>query len=83
MLAAQVYLLATWEVLRRRVKEMAEDDRGTIYAEVLWATAGIVAAIGIATILYVKFKASAEAVPTNAPGISGSGGAPVTSPAGP
>ncbi len=81
MLATQVFLLTRWAAIREHMKDVAKGDRGSVYAEVLWATTGIVAAIAIATVLYVKFKASAKAVPTDAPGISG--GVPVTSLAGP
>ena len=82
-LIAQVYLISTWTRAKARIEAMADDDRGQVYAEFLYVALGVAAVIAIATILYLKFKSSAEAVPTNAPGIPGTdGNVPVTSPAG-
>jgi hypothetical protein len=81
MLALQVYAITAWARTRRRLDAMAHDDRGQVYAEFLWVALGVAAVIAIATLLYVKFRASAESIPTNAPGIPGSGGnPPITSP---
>jgi hypothetical protein len=81
MLALQVYAISVWAHARRRLEAFEHDDRGQAYAEFLWVALGVAAVIAIGTILFIKFRASAEAIPTNAPGIPGSGGnPPVTSP---
>jgi hypothetical protein len=81
MLALQIHLMTAWAAVCRRLDDMAEDDRGSTYAEFLWVALGVAAVIAISTVLYVKFKASADAIPTNAPGIPNSGGnPPITSP---
>jgi hypothetical protein len=81
MLALQVRTITAWHHIRRRLEEMDHDDRGQAYAEFLWVALGVAVVIAVATILYAKFKASAESIPTNAPGIPGSGGnPPITSP---
>lgn len=82
MLALQVYAITAWQHARARLHAMETDDRGQTYAEFLWVALGVAAVIAIGTILFVKFRDAAVGVPTNAPGIPGSGGGnpPVTSP---
>jgi hypothetical protein len=81
MLALQVYTVTAWLHIRHRLEEMDNDDRGQAYAEILLIAFGVAAVIAISTILFIKFRDAAEAVPTNAPGIPGSGAnPPITSP---
>jgi hypothetical protein len=87
MLAAQVIVVTAYlrarDRVEGRVREMAHDDRGEMYAQVAWAVLCIAAAITIVTILYTKWQAAATNSPTTGPGApGGGGGGPITSPAG-
>jgi hypothetical protein len=67
LLSAQVNVLGWYLAVRRRLGEMARDERGDAYTSTIMIAIGVVIAITVGGILLVKFTGKAEGIDTDTP----------------
>ena len=67
LLTAQVHAYVWYLAMRRRLTEMARDERGDAYTSTIMIAIGVVIAITVGGILLVKFTDKANSIDTNTP----------------
>lgn len=67
LLSAQVHAVVWYFGVRRRLGEMARDERGDAYTSTIMIAIGVVIAITVGGILLVKFTGKAEGIDTDTP----------------
>jgi len=67
LLTAQVHAYLWYLDMRRRVSELARDERGDAYTSTIMIAIGVVIAITVGGILLVKFTGKAESIDTDTP----------------
>ena len=67
LLSAQVHIINWYGAVRRRLSEMARDERGDVYTSTIMIAIGVVIAITVGGILLVKFTNKANSIDTNTP----------------
>ena len=67
LLSAQVRTMVWLADMRRRIAEMARDERGDAYTSTIMIAIGVVIAITVGGILLVKFTGKAESIDTDTP----------------
>jgi hypothetical protein len=67
LLSAQVHMLLWYAAVRRRLSEMAHDDRGDAYTSTIMIAIGVVIAITVGGILLTKFSHKANSIDTDTP----------------
>ena len=67
LLSAQVHILSWYGAVRRRLSEIARDERGDVYTTTIMIAIGVVIAITVGGILLTKFTNKANSIDTNTP----------------
>jgi hypothetical protein len=67
LLSTQVHLYLWYLDARRRVNEIARDERGDAYTSTIMIAIGVVIAITVGGILLAKFTGKANSIDTNTP----------------
>lgn len=67
LLNTQVHLYLWYLDARRRVNEMARDERGDAYTSTIMIAIGVVIAITVGGILLAKFTSKANSIDTDTP----------------
>ena len=67
LLTAQVHAYLWYLDVRRRLTEMARDERGDAYTSTIMIAIGVVIAITVGGILLVKFTDKANSIDTDTP----------------
>ena len=67
LLSAQVHVLVWYWDARRRLTDLARDERGDAYTSTIMIAIGVVIAITVGGILLAKFTGKAEGIDTDTP----------------
>jgi len=67
LLSAQVHVLMWYWDARRRLNDLARDERGDAYTSTIMIAIGVVIAIAVGGILLAKFTGKAEGIDTDTP----------------